>query len=83
MPTTRYFDEQVLPRRPYLTVALCRTVLAWPIRRVVQADGRIRVWGKVVLPGERDARIMRVVLLEDGRTIHNAFIDRSYREDDR
>ena len=83
MPTTRYFEEQVLPRRPYLTVTLCRTVIAWPIRRVVQPDGRIRLWGKVVLPGDHEPRILRVVLLADGLTIHNAFIDRSYREDPR
>ena len=83
MPTTRYFEEQVLPRRPYLTMELIRTVLAWPIARVVQADGRIRIWGRVVLPDETEARMLRVVLLEDGQTIHNAFVDRSFREDAR
>ena len=81
--TTRYFDVQVLRKRPYLTVALCRAVLADPLRREVQDDGRIRHWGRVALPDDAGARILRVVTLEDGETIHNAFPDRGFREDDR
>ena len=48
MSTTRYFDEQVLRKRAYLTVELCRGVVADPLRREVQADGRVRHWGRVV-----------------------------------
>ena len=76
--TTRYFDEQVRRKRPYLTLELCEAVIAVPLRREVQPDGRIRHWGEVVLPGEGEARILRVVTLEDGATIHNAFIDRGF-----
>lgn len=79
MRTTRYFDEQVLPRRPYLTTALCEAALAAPLHREVQSDGRTRIWGSVLLPGEAQPRILRVVLLEDGQTVHNAFLDRGYR----
>jgi hypothetical protein len=82
MTTTRYFDEQVLRKRPYLCVALCREVIAHPLRRIVQPDGRIRHWGRVTLPGDAEARILRVVTLEDGATLHNAFLDRGYREDE-
>jgi len=81
MPTTRYFDEQVLRKRTYLTVALCRTVIANPIRREVQPDDRIRHWGEVTLPDGPTTRILRVVTLEDGETIHNAFLDRGFRKD--
>ena len=81
MATTRYFEEQVLRKRPYLSVEMCREVLAAPLRREVQQDGRIRFWGQVRLPSEQDARILRVVTLEDGETLHNAFLDRGYRED--
>jgi hypothetical protein len=81
MPTTRYFDEQVLRKRPYLTVELCRTVIADPIRRDVQLDGRIRHWGAVTLPEDPATRILRVVTLDDGETIHNAFLDRGFRKD--
>ena len=79
--TTRYFTEQVLRKRPYLTTALCESVLANPVRTEVQLDGRVRHWGPVTLPGETKARILRVVTLEDGATLHNAFIDRDFRED--
>lgn len=82
MSATRYFEEQVLRKRQYLTVEMCRAVLAKPIRRDVQADGRIRHWGSVTLPDETEKRILRVVTLEDGVTIHNAFLDRGFREAD-
>ena len=80
MTETRYFTEQILARRPYLTLELCRAVLAQPLTRIVQPDVRIRFWGAVPLPGETEKRILRVVTLEDGTTLHNAFIDRNYRD---
>jgi hypothetical protein len=40
-----------------------------------QADGRIRYWGWV--PRLRPWR--RVVALEDGKTVHNAFSDREFK----
>lgn len=76
---TPYFDRKVVVQRPYVTVALCRQVIAAPIRCERQADGRWRYWAEVILPGELGARILRVVTLADG-TLHNAFIDRGYRE---
>ena len=79
MATTRYFDEQVVRKRPYLSVDLCQQVLRTPLRIVTQEDGRLRDWGEVVLPDEREKRILRVVTLEDGITIHNAFFDRNFR----
>ena len=82
MSETRYFTEQILRKRPYLSVAMCRSVLANPLRRNVQDDGRIRHWGSILLPDESETRILRVITLEDGLTIHNAFIDRNFREDE-
>ena len=81
MKTTRYFEEQVLRKRPYIEREWCRQVLAAPIRREVQMDGRIRFWGEIVDAGEAQPRFLRVVTLEDGETIHNAFFDRNFRED--
>jgi hypothetical protein len=46
-----------------------------PIRQQVQVDGRIRRWAKV---DEMAGRYLRVVLLADGETVHNAFFDRSF-----
>jgi hypothetical protein len=80
--TTRYFDEQVVRKRPYVTVELCRDALAAPLSSSLQPDGRVRVWGEVTLPGEPTARVLRVVLLEDGETVHNAFLDRGFRHED-
>jgi hypothetical protein len=78
---TRYFQEQVLRKRPFINVAQCRTVIAWPLGRIVQADGRVRHWGRVIDSRDQKSRILREVTLEDGETIHNAFFDRDFRED--
>ena len=81
MKTTRYFEEQVLRKRPYIERSWCDAAIAEPIRREVQEDGRIRFWREVALPGESQPRVLRVVTLEDGETVHNAFFDRSFREE--
>jgi hypothetical protein len=47
-----------------------------PVKEAVQADGRIRRWTQVP---EMEGRYLRVVLLSDGETLHNAFFDRSFR----
>jgi hypothetical protein len=51
-------------------------VVYWPLREQVQEDGRIRRWGRIP---EAGGRYLRVVLLSDGRTVHNAFFDRSFK----
>jgi hypothetical protein len=75
MTTTRYFEEQVLRKRPYLQREWCERVIANPLKRDPQADGRIRFWG--IVP-ELGNRVLRVVTLEDGTTVHNAFPDRDF-----
>ena len=50
-------------------------VIEHPVREVIQADGRIRRWAAI---GEMQGRYLRVVLLPDGETVHNAFFDRSF-----
>lgn len=47
-----------------------------PIDERIQADGRIRRWGYV----PEVEMFLRVVLLEDGETVHNAFFDRRFRK---
>ncbi|MCC7408751.1 MAG: hypothetical protein IT442_11815 [Phycisphaeraceae bacterium] len=76
MKTTRYF--QVMRSRPdramikdeWIEMAMLR-----PIHQEIQADGRIRRWTRV---DEMDGRYLRVVLLPDGQTVHNAFFDRGF-----
>ena len=41
-----------------------------PLREQIQADGRIRRWVRIE---EMEGRYLRVVLLPDGETVHNAF----------
>ena len=81
MNTTRYFEEQVLRKRPYIDRAMCLAVLATPLRRAVQDDGRVRHWGAVLDARDGQERILRVVTLEDGKTVHNAFFDRGFVKD--
>lgn len=53
MKTTRYFEEQVLRKRPYVERDWCVAVVAAPLHREVQSDGRIRHWGEVLRPVRR------------------------------
>jgi hypothetical protein len=71
---TRYFAFDVLPRRPELDPIEIRRVISQPERRVVQRDGRIRVYGYATSLG----CYLRVVLLSDGETVHNAFPDEDF-----
>ena len=71
---TRYFAFDVLPRRDYLDPVEIRRVIRRPSRREVQPNGRIRVWGYAPsLDG-----YLRVVMLSDRETVHNAFLDEGY-----
>ena len=81
MKTTRYFEEQVLRKRPYIEREWCALAIADPIHSEIQEDGRIRFWAEVSLAGEEELRVLRVVTLEDGETVHNAFLDRNFRKD--
>ena len=50
--------------------------------RIRHADGRIRCWLQVMRQGEDRPRFLRVVILEDGETVHDAFFDRNFREEE-
>ncbi|HEY3778442.1 MAG TPA: hypothetical protein VGL35_10335 [Rhizomicrobium sp.] len=80
MKTTRYFEEQVLRKRPYIERGWCARAAATPLRREIQPDGRIRCWAAIVDPRDGKTRVLRVIILEDGETIHNAFFDRNFKE---
>lgn len=76
MKFTRYFSEKVLVKRPYLKLEWIEEILENPAKVGRQPEGRVRYWGYV----EELKKYLRVVTLEDGETIHNAFPDRDYRE---
>jgi hypothetical protein len=74
-PTTAYFRDDVLPKRPYIRLEWCQAALLNPVRREIQPDGRIRHW--VFVPELN--KYLRVVTLNDGVTLHNAFPDRRFK----
>ena len=52
-------------------------VIAHPEHEEIQSDGRIRRWARI---SEFVNRALRVILLEETQTVHNAFFDRDYQE---
>ena len=62
--------------RKVIDMSWIQRVVDHPTHRLVQADGRIRIWAPVA---ENEGRYLRVVLLEDGLTVHNAFFDRGFK----
>ena len=76
MKVTRYFEatrtrsDRVIIRDEWIKRAIHE-----PIRESFQNDQRIRRWVQV---SEMEGRYLRVVLLEDGETVHNAFFDRRF-----
>ena len=48
-----------------------------PMKTEIQTDGRIRKWSHI----EEVGKYLRVILLEDGETVHNAFFDRRFKEE--
>ena len=74
---TDYFENEVIRKRPYLKKEWCIQVLENPIKSEKQEDNRYRFWAPL---DELDGRYLRVVTLEDKITIHNAFLDRSFKQ---
>lgn len=76
MKFTDYFETiRHRPDRAIIRLEWIRHVIEHPVRAVVQADGRIRRWAPI---SDMEGRYLRVVLLADGETVHNAFFDRSF-----
>jgi hypothetical protein len=76
MKTTRYFEEQVLRKRPYLQLEWLARAIDEPIYYEIQTDDdRIRYW--VFIPELNT--YLRVITLSDGETVHNAFFDHAFK----
>ena len=77
MKTTKYFDyTRKRPDRAQIRDNWIKFVIENPKKTETQSDGRIKKWAKISEAG----KYLRVILLEDGETVHNAFFDRSYKE---
>jgi len=74
--TTRYFEAlRLRADRAAIRDEWIERTIRSPLRESVQADGRIRRWARIP---EAENRYLRVVLLADGETVHNAFFDRRF-----
>lgn len=77
MKTTRYFNSlRARPDRAQIKDSWVEFVCNHPESEMIQTDGRIRRWAKIA---EMENRYLRVVLLSDGETVHNAFFDRRFK----
>ena len=77
MKTTEYFKYiRRRPDRATIQDEWITRVIQFPQRSQIQSDGRIRKWGWI----KEVDKFLRVILLEDGETVHNAFFDRSFKE---
>ena len=77
MKTTHYFEAMRLrPDRAMIQDQWIQRVIDHPVKETIQQDGRIRRWAPIA---EMDGKFLRVILLPDRETVHNAFFDRAPR----
>jgi DNA-binding transcriptional regulator of glucitol operon len=67
--STRHRVDRAMIRESWIQLTITQ-----PEKREIQADGRVRCWRRIA---EMDNRVLRVILLEDEQTVHNAFFDRN------
>jgi hypothetical protein len=77
LKTTKYFEYmRQRPDRAIIHEEWISRVIEHAEHTELQSDGRVRKWAWIPEAG----RYLRVILLDDGDTVHNAFFDRSYKE---
>ena len=77
MKFTDYFQAmRQRSDRASINLDWIQQVIEYPEKETIQADGRIRRWAAI---SEMDGRYLRVILLPDGETVHNAFFDRRFK----
>jgi len=73
---TEYFlHTRTRPDRAKIEIDWIQRAVEDPEHEKSQADGRIRRWVYI----EQERKYLRVILLEDGETVHNAFFDRGFQ----
>ena len=74
---TEYFlYTRKRPDRAAIRDEWINAAIQYPCAKARQHDGRLRHWTWI----QDEGKYLRVVLLEDGCTVHNAFFDRDFRE---
>lgn len=76
MNFTEYFKfTQSRSDRKDIKLEWIEKAFSSPILEVVQQDGRIRRWAYI-----KDVnKYLRIIVLEDEKTVHNAFFDRRFK----
>ena len=76
MKTTQYFQYvRTRPDRAGILDDWITLAIEQPIREERQSDRRIRRWAFI----DSETKYLRVILLDDGETVHNAFFDRNFQ----
>ena len=76
MKYTQYFlFMKRRPDRAFIKEEWIIETMTNPLKQEIQSDGRIRKWSYI---GEVE-KYLRVILLDDGETVHNAFFDRYFK----
>ncbi len=80
MKCTQYFSLiRQRPDRAIIKEEWILDTIKKPVKTEVQTDGRIRKWKFI----EDIGKYLRIILLEDGETVHNAFFDRNFKEEEK
>ena len=74
--TQYFFYVRQRPDRSIIKEEWILKAINAPLKTELQSDGRIRKWCFI----EEAEKYLRVILLEDGETVHNAFFDRDFKE---
>ena len=75
MKCTRYFiTTRQRPDRAIIRDEWIQRVIDHRVKETIQKDGRIRRWAPIA---EMDGKFLRVILLPDRETVHNAFFDQA------
>jgi len=76
MKFTQYFlFMRQRPDRVKIEIKWIEETVNDPEHTQVQSDGRIRKWRRI----KEQGKYLRVILLPDGVTVHNAFFDRTFK----
>ncbi len=80
MKCTQYFSFiKQRPDRAVIKEEWLVETINNPLKIATPSDGRIRKWSYINAVG----KYLRVILLEDGETVHNAFFDRNFKEEEK
>ena len=76
MDCTQYFlYTRNRPDRASIKMEWIEHAVKHPEKEVIQTDGRIKRWAYI----QDKKNYLRVILLPDGKTLHNAFFDRRFK----